>query len=178
MSSLIELKEVIYDSNARGIYCKLPYPNHSEGCPNTLICIHKHPNFLNLPKLKWFAVIEEFDLKTHAQKMKQKHPTWSDRQCRNLLYWQNGVRSRLIDKITHYKDIGDIILTLPEACGVHVFGTMAKAGVIIQRNPDIVRKVMFIGKHSDYPSSVLTQLIKVENSPVPNKSAINGDKTQ
>jgi hypothetical protein len=128
MTGLIELKQVVYDRKARGEYCQLPYPNHPKGCPNLLTCLSKHVDFLSLKGFKWFAVIEEFDLKTHAEDMKRKHPSWSGRQCRNLLYWQQGVRNRLIDKAVHFMDIGDVILTLPEACGVHVFETMAKVG--------------------------------------------------
>ncbi len=151
---LIDLPVVVYDKKARGIYCKLSYPDHPDGCPNTSVCIAKHPDFLTFKGFRWFAVIEEFDLKVYAQAMGQKHPGWSERQCRNLLYWQGGVRSRLLDKAIHFRCIGDVILTIPEACGVHVFETMARVGVAIQRNPDVVRKVMLIGRPSDFPSQI------------------------
>ena len=150
MSNLIELKEVVYDKQARdGTYCKLPYPNHPKGCPNYPQCISKYPDFEKLRSgYTWFAVIEEFNLKAHAERMKEKHPDWSAQQCRCLLYWQNGVRRKLRAKAySHVNRLnGDIVLEIPEACGVNVFVTMANVVVIIQRNPDVVRKVMLIGK--------------------------------
>ena len=149
MNDLVKLSEVVYDVRARdGIWCKLSYPNHPKGCPNFPACPLKHPDFKTVSDAyTWFAVVEEFDLKAHAEAMKLKHPEWSERQCRNLLYWQNGVRKRLFEKALHFRHIGDIILTLtvPEACGVNVYETMAKVGIVIQRNPDTVKKVMFLG---------------------------------
>jgi hypothetical protein len=65
------------------------------------------------------------------------------------LYWQNGVRNRLKKKseifAEHFNDT--IILDIPEAHGINVFETLAKADVIIDKsnNPDIVKKVMFVG---------------------------------
>ena len=41
------------------------------------------------------------------------------------------------------------MLDIPEACGVDVFATMAKIGVMLERNPRIVRKVMLIGVRQD-----------------------------
>ncbi len=158
MSGLIELKEVVYDVRAKdGTFCKLPYPRHPHGCPNFPTCILKHQDILKFQGLKWFAVIEPFDRKAHAEKMKLKHPDWSIDQCRCVLYWQKGVVSRLTDKAVHYRDIGDILLTVPEASGVHVFDTMAKVGVTLEREANFVQKVMFVGKHSDYPTPILVR---------------------
>jgi len=144
----IFLESVEYDPFARGYNCQLPYPNHPKGCPNFPKCIKKRPDFRTIAmSYKWFAVIEEFDLKRHAEKMKTKLPHWSDRQCRNLMYWQGGVRSRLLKKAKSIADNNpeSIILDIPEACGVEVFKTMAKVGIILERKPDTVRKVMIVG---------------------------------
>ena len=108
--------------------------------------------FGNPVSWKWYAIIEEFDLKVQAEKMKQNHPHWSERQCKNLLYWQNSVRKRLRDKAIKYKTqlskgyswIG-FLLEIPEAQGINVFATMEKVGIILCKNPDIVRKIMFVG---------------------------------
>lgn len=168
MKDLFELPEVVYDVKARdGTYCTLPYPGHEKrwvkgkwvsGCPNFPGCIRNHGDFLQLGKgrkWKWYAVVEEFDLKAHAKAMKLKHPNWTDKQCRNLLYWQSSVRKRLRAKTIGYKIMlnrrsdrapsAGFLLDIPEAHGVNVFATMAKVGVTIDRNPDIVRKVMLIG---------------------------------
>ncbi len=140
----IPLELIVYDTTARGLWCRSPYYNHPRGCPNFPKCIQKRPDFKSIEKeYNWFAVMEMFDLKHHAEEMKRKHPHWSERQCKNPLYWQGSVRKRLRDKAIAVK--GDIILDIPEACGINVFETMAQIGIILERKPDLVRKVMLVG---------------------------------
>lgn len=148
---IVPLTEVIYDLRARdGTWCQAEYPNHKKGCPNFPKCIHDRPDFksLNPESLHWYAVVEEFDLAAQAVKMKEKHPKWSERQTRNLLYWQNGVRKRLFIKAMKIcvPLVGDVLLSIPEANGVNVFATMAKHGVFLKSNPDQVKKIMLVGK--------------------------------
>ena len=149
----IPLSEIVYDHRARdGTWCTLPYPDHPKGCPNFPKCPNNYRDFIEIDygqKRNWFAVIEEFDLKAWAERRKLKHLGYSERQARNLIYWQNGVRSRLRKKA--YPDYPNrpadrIVLEIPEACGVNVFETMAKVGIVIDRHPDIVRKVMLVGR--------------------------------
>ena len=148
---MIKLNNIYFNSHARGPWCQLPYPGHEKGCPNYPQCLDKHPIFTEKleKEFEWFAVIEEFNLEEHAKKMKEKHPEWTTKQCRNLLYWQKAVRQRLKQK-AHSKAnfwIGDIVLEIPEACGINVILTMLKAGVPMEiKNPKIIRKVMFVGK--------------------------------
>lgn len=145
---MITLKEIVYDERANnGEWCTYPYEGHKNGCPNFPACMKNRADFkLFENKYNWYAVVEEFDLKFHADKMKAKHPEWSERQCRCLLYWQGGVRKRLKEKAETAFAGYNLILTIPEAHGINVFETMAKVGIIIDKHPDIVRKVMFIGK--------------------------------
>jgi len=142
----IPLKKIYYDPLARGPWCRTPYPNHPWGCPNIKKgCIADRPDFKDIVELyHWFAVVEEFDLKKHAEKMKVHNVFWTERQCRNPLYWQGGVRKRLREKAQALG--GDIILDIPEASGVDVFKTMVEVGIVLERKPDIVRKVMLIGR--------------------------------
>ena len=160
MKDIIPLDEVVYDARARdGTWCTLPYPDHPKGCPNYPKCISYFRDFRSFQDHRWFAIIEEFDLTTHAEKMKEKHPSWSERQCRNLLYWQNGVRKRLRDKAHNFRQLGDVLLEIPEACGVNVYETMNKVGVAIQRNkPNLIIKVMLVGK----PPSMGTSIIETK----------------
>lgn len=146
---MIPLETIVYDERARnGVWCRAPYPGHTKGCPNFPDCVKQHPDFKTLPDREWFAVVEDFDLKAHAERIKAKHPGWSERQARNVLYWQNGVRRQLRDKaLKEYQPLsGDILLTIPEACGVNVFATMTKHGLVLKKNPDTVHKIMLIGK--------------------------------
>lgn len=152
---MIELKKIIYDVRARdGIWCRLPYPGHKKGCPNFPRCPNQHRDFLKIKQTysSWYAVIEKFDVKGHAQTMKLLHPEWTERQCRNLLYWQGKIRSNL--RRQAYPDYPNrptdrIVLEIPEACGINVFETMALVGIQIDRHPDIIRKVMIIGIRGD-----------------------------
>ena len=146
--SPLPLEIVEYDSFARGYNCKMPYHNHPKGCPNFPKCIKDRPDFKTIAlSYRWFAVIEEFDLKKHAEKMKTKLPYWTDRQCRNPLYWQGSVRSRLLKKAKGVagNNPENIILDIPEACGVEVFETMAIRGITLERKPEMVKKVMLVG---------------------------------
>jgi len=155
---IFRLDEVIYDVRARdGTLCCLPYPlphpDHPLGCPNFPRCRDKYPDFKTLEGYEWYAVVEEFDLKSHAERMKKKHPNWTERQCRNLLYWQKGVQKKLKDKAIKFtaekRFLGDnfsLLLEVPEACGIDLFATMEKVGVKLQRNPDLVRKIMLVGR--------------------------------
>lgn len=151
----IQLPEIIYEPSARnGRWCCAPYKGHPHGCPNF------HKGCTNRPALTelttdyniWYAVVEEFDLKTHASKMKVKFPQWSERQCRNPLYWQGTVRknlklkaARLQDYMEYSKGSRGILLDIPEANGMNVFETMRRAGINLEMHPDIVRKVMIVG---------------------------------
>jgi hypothetical protein len=144
---MIHLETIIYDVRARnGTWCRSPYPGHPKGCPNfDKGCTAKRPNFTTILGLyDWYAIIENFDLKAHAEKMKVKHPVWSERQCRNPLYWQGTIRANLRKKAVSFPN--DILLDIPEACGINVFETMAHAGIILERKPDIVTKVMIVGR--------------------------------
>lgn len=148
MQENIPLTEVVYDKRARdGTWCCLPYPNHPKGCPNFPKCMKDRPDFKTLPNKKWIAVLEKFDLKAHAERMKEKHPKWSERQARCVLYWQNSLRKRLREKAMklYYPLRGDIFLDIPEANGINVFATMAKHGIYLRTDPDLVYKIMLVG---------------------------------
>ena len=153
---MIELNEVVYEPKASGKWCLLPYPNHDKGdkkgCPNFPKCPAQRADFKLLEKeYNWFAVTEEFDLKAQEERMRELHPNWSKRQCRNLLYWQSKVRKKLREKAEKVRRpfCGDVVLDIPEAHGIDMFKTMEKVGIKLQRNPDLVIKVMLIGRRKE-----------------------------
>jgi hypothetical protein len=144
---MIPLTKIFYNPFARnGVWCCSAYTNHPKGCPNFAKgCTKKRPDFKDIAMdYDWFAVMDTFDLKAHAERMKTKHTLWSERQCRNPLYWQGRVRSGLRKKCILLP--GDILLDIPEACGIDVFETMANIGITLERKPDIMTKVMIVGK--------------------------------
>lgn len=138
-------------------WCKLRYPGHPKGCPNynkSSDCPERVKligEVFNLTEGHWF-IIEPFDIKAHAWRMKLLHPKWSDRQCRCVLYWQNRVKSKLRRECMIFisgmeQPEGDIIYTLiPEAMGVNVFRTCHRLGIKMRKNPqDILYKVALVG---------------------------------
>lgn len=145
---IIDLDKVVYHPHARsGQWCTLPYPGHPKGCPNFPRCIDQRKDFRDYStSIKWKAVVVDFDLKDHAMKMKLNHPWWSEKQCRNVLYWQNKVRAELKWRCREIAGPNDIILDIPEACGVNLFMTMKHHGIYLKPRPDLVRKIMMVGK--------------------------------
>ena len=146
---------IILDERAGdGTWCSLPYPNHKKGCPNLgkEQCPPNAPRFKDIAEPPYYAVVVSFDLKAHAERMKEKHPKWSERQCRNLLYWQGGVRKKLKNEAYKLKeDLKKafekpfIVLEIPEANGVNVFTTMSKSGKRMEiSKPDTIHKVMLV----------------------------------
>ena len=147
--------------NGKKAWCELEYPGHKKGCPNYSKCseLPDLEDYFDLTRNHWFC-IQEFNLAAHVEKMKQKHPEWSERQCRCVLYWQNGVRNELSDKSrsfiktmkTTYSVNGDLRFHLiPEAMGLNVMMTMRKIGQPIEIKPvNIVRKISLIGFEGDY----------------------------
>lgn len=149
--SIVSLNDVIYDVRARdGTWCTRPYVGYPNGCPNFVKgCTSSRPDFMDLKGYTWNAVIWGFNIAKWEHNQKKKWPTWTRKQCRNPRHWQGGVMSRLLEYAqTHYNAlIGDIILDIPEATGINVLSTIAKAGVFIKmKDPDIIQKVMFVGK--------------------------------
>jgi len=146
-------EHIILDERARGEWCLLPYPNHPKGCPNygkKQICPPFSRPFQDIIEPPFYIVIESFDLEAQAKKMKKIHPEWSDRQCRNLLYWQKGVVKKLkekADKFINAQDENLILIEVPEANGVNLFKTCENIGIILERSPrNIVRKIMMLGR--------------------------------
>lgn len=145
---VIELESVDYDIRARnGLWCQTKYARHPKGCPNFPKCIETRPDFKTLPDMHWFAVIVAFDMGGHIAKMRTLYAKWTDKQCRNLLYWQQTVRAELRRGVEKLGEPGDIVLDIPEANGVNVFSTMFRAGISIDPKARTkVIKVMLVGK--------------------------------
>lgn len=154
MAKTIELKpgQLVINYKARD-WCRIPYLDHPHGCPNynhrkdcpPTVC--KIEDFLNLKRRMWLVVIE-FDLGSHMKHMKELHRDWSERQLRNVYYWQNHVNMKL-KNFCLYEVIMEpdkIYTTCPEAMGVHVIQTAKDAGVPIEIHPkETVYKIGLVG---------------------------------
>ena len=152
-NAIIPLNVIYIDERSRdGTWCCAPYPNHPKGCPNfgkRDSCPPHAPKYEDIvdDSAPVFAVIVRFDLVKHAQRMLDRHSHWSRKQCRNVLYWQNTVKKKLRNKSYDLQSVldGYEVLEIPEANGVNVFKTMAKHGLMLKHDPDIVYKVMLVG---------------------------------
>jgi predicted metal-binding protein len=149
---MIQIQPVI-DYSMRAL-CAKPYPLHAKGCPNlykSSRCPPKVPHFDKAFDMTQpiYAVVNEFDFGAHVDKMRAKHPDWSDRQLRCVLYWQSTARKQLKVKIveTLKKFPGYAVTMSPEGQGVNVTETMRNAGVILEWPPQkIARQIAFLAK--------------------------------
>ena len=85
-------------------WCTLPYPGHKKGCPN----FNKNP--LCPPNTKimentlknyssFYLILANFDIFKYSNYLLQKHPLWSERKARCLLYWQKSVKKLIKEYI-------------------------------------------------------------------------------
>jgi len=151
----IEVNKLSINMKARE-WCLLPYPDHPKGCPNYNDSNHKGICPPTAPLIQEFIdveqpmylIIEEFDLGAHIKRMFEKHPNWSERQSKCVLYWQNGVNSRLEKKCEVFKQVhsGFITTRCPEAMGVNIIATAQNAGIPIKPKPiGVVYKIALAG---------------------------------
>lgn len=148
----------VLDENVRQLCCR-PYYNHPNGCPNygkRDICPPRAPilqQVFNIDK-PILAIWCSFNLALHRDKMRAKHPTWSQKQLECCLYWQGRVNKQLRKAVEYnliryplFNNATNLISTfVPEAMGVNVTKTMKNAGVILEWPPQkTVIKIAFVG---------------------------------
>ena len=121
--------------------CLLPYRNHKKGCPNygkRKDCPPFAPLFKDVFDVTKpvYGIYSIFDLRAHVEKMKAKHPSWTEAQLRNLLYWQGTARKELRIKINEFNNLykvkGYSVTTSPEAMGIDVTTTFKNIGIELE----------------------------------------------
>jgi len=136
--------------------CYRPYDLHPKGCPNfgkRETCPPSARLYQEVYDLAQpvYAVVNEFNLGEHIERMRTLHPDWSDRQLRCVLYWQAGARRELKNKILALREcsqfpVGYVVETCPEAMGVNVTATLLGVGIELEWPPvRIVRQVALLG---------------------------------
>ena len=116
--------------------CVKCYKGHPKGCPNYNMRKDCPPNELMLDQVfdmdkDFYVIITTFVLKDHINKMKEKHPGWSESMLRNSRYWQGTNRKE------HKQDIKEFNLLYPnfsvtkslEAMGTDVIATLKQIGI-------------------------------------------------
>jgi len=133
------LKDVVVEERVRK-WCLLPYPGHPHGCPNygnRELCPPKARMFYELVQPPYVLVAVLFDLNAHVQRMKERHPKWTDRQLRCLLYWQGHVAKKLEEICNRVKQEDSFIVYCPDGAGVNrlrVFLTFRYVAIFLSRN--------------------------------------------
>ena len=140
-------------TESSGDLCRLEYPNHPDGCPNygkKNGCPPMAKSLKSLIKSSPIYVIwTVFAFGRHVQKMKLRHPGWSERQARCCLYWQGAARKQLRIKVNDFLLVHpDMrIIWCPEASGVNVTKTMAVVNLILEWPPEtIAYQVVLAGR--------------------------------
>jgi len=138
----------VVDLKVRAI-CTRPYGlkengkySHPKGCPNfgnRDLCPPQAPHFNDLIDISMpiVAIYARFDFAGYVEKMRSKHPDWSQRQLECCLYWQGTVRKELRLETESFvkENPGYSILTCPEGNGVNVTATMKKLGIDLEWPP-------------------------------------------
>lgn len=150
----------VFDPTVRKL-CVHPYEGHPHGCPNfgsADRCPPKVQLYSDVWKLDgpFYAIWSIFDLGVHVRRMRLRHPKWSERQLRNVLYWQGRARAKLRMQVLLAREqlareapeVEEHLLVemTPEALGVNVTDTMKSVGVYLPWPPvDLVYHVALAG---------------------------------
>jgi len=149
---LVVLVTPVIDYKVRD-YCLLPYPDHPKGCPNygksdrcpPIIGYFDEIYDLSQPI---YAIVGEYDLKSHVDNLRLKHNNWSERQLRCVLYWQKTARKLLREEVNDWLIYNPQFTPTqcPEAMGLNVIKTLNTVNVKLQFPPiDIVHLVVICG---------------------------------
>ena len=121
--------------------CVVKYKNHKKGCPNfgkRVSCPPLAPMFDYVFDMsqKIYVIYSIYDLRAHVEKMRARHPLWTDAQLLNVLYWQGSARKALKLNILQfnkiYKKDRFYVTTSPEAMGIDVTQTMKNVGINLE----------------------------------------------
>ncbi len=149
----LQESDISANRRAKDLWCTLPYPDHPDGCPNYGSkegCPPDTPFVFDILQEPFRLVGVRFDINKHMRRMKDRHPEWSDRKARCVLYWQNSVDKALREKAekvaSSFED--SKILMKPEAYGVSLFKTCRDAGIELETFPPkkYVWKLALVGK--------------------------------
>jgi len=126
-----------YDKNGCPNYNKDYFKPYVKGFEYISPC-PPHAHMIDqIAECPWTLVCAVCDFKQYLDDMKEKHKNWSDRQLRNVLYWQGSVKARLRKKTEEAisEDTTKIYFDRPEAHGVNVFQTMKYLGYELEFRP-------------------------------------------
>lgn len=135
--------EPVIDHSVRAL-CTLPYPGHEDGCPNygtRDICPPNAPLFDEYFDITQpiYAVYITFDLAGHVERLRQRHPGWSEAELRDWDHWyveaRDALRAAVADFLQEHPKY--TVVKCPEAMGVNITETAKKAGIKLEWNQPI-----------------------------------------
>lgn len=133
----ITSNEIIFNRNIQD-FCRLPYPQHSNGCPNYNKKNEYPPNQKLINEILDFnknvyLIYTEFNLRNFAGKMGKKHPEWTCRQRNCCLYWQGKARKEHRKELEVMKKNYEIeVITYPERYGCNINAMLIKKGIKLE----------------------------------------------
>jgi len=130
---------IVYDKKILNL-CRVPFYNHSKGCPNWNKKEGCPPNVLLIDKIldfnkELYIIYTEFNVGEFAEKMRLMHPEWHKhpRQWYNPRRWQPKARKlHAKDQLLAMKTGIDTILSSAEANGVNITDTIKNIGIILK----------------------------------------------
>jgi predicted metal-binding protein len=122
--------------------CYSPYYKHKKGCPNWNKkegCPPKLPTIDKILNLKRtiYVIYNKFNFLEHTNRMRLRHPDWSDKQVECCLYWQGSARKCLREEIKKFikEHRSYYIESCPEGAGVDITKTMKKIDIELEWPP-------------------------------------------
>jgi predicted metal-binding protein len=123
-------------------------PNYrkKQGCPPNQPLIDEIFDF----QKPLYLIYTEFNVKKFADKMRKKHPKWTERQCYNSRYWQSTARKEHKKELERFLNQypKTMINTSPEANGVNLHSLMLKAtGIKLEWPPRKISRIVSFGAY-------------------------------
>ncbi len=136
---------------SRSDVCRACYPGHPDGCPK----YGRHPDCP--PRAAWFtrrfqggvriaAIV--FDFAGFLAWRRSLRPDWTEKALRNQRHWQKHLAAAL-NRSLERVDLadGEEVILNPEAQGIDVTATCARAGIRLEWPPkDKVHQVAMIAR--------------------------------
>lgn len=147
--------EIKYECISPRSICIKPYHNHPNGCPNFGKKDGCPPNTPMFDQVfdcdDIYAIVTEFDLGSHYDKMKLLHPNWTHYQLINSRYWQGKDRKCHKEALEEFCNLYDYVVTnWAESMGVDLIETLKKVNMTLKFPvEDTVKRVSLAGKILD-----------------------------
>lgn len=131
-------------------FCKNKYPGFKNGCPNYNKKEGCPPCELIDSVLDFsteiYLIYTEFNIGEFAERMKKKHPEWTEKQCFNSRLWQMKARKEhRIETEKFKREFGLDFISQPERKGVDVNLLFTRLGMKLEWPPRKISRVVSLG---------------------------------